>query len=731
MNPSIDWEPVREAFYRKQKLYQMNWGEMDLKKYLCAAAPFGGPIALIRNDKRIVALQHSSKPMMHIYTSAGVLLNQFQWDRPPIVAMGWIKRERLACVLEQGSVYIFDLDGGTTQVSLGEEAKESEILEAIVYNEGVVVLTKKYQFITIQNINEPRVRKLADLKLTSRPDCWDILTPEQSINQHLEVFVVAKKSIWIIDQVNAQDQMIQRGPFQKMCISPNGKFLALFTFDARVWVVSTNFQDKLTDFKTNSEIPPTQMTWCGNDAVVLHWDDTILMVGPMGDYLKFIYDGVVHMVSEVDSVRIVSHDKCEILEKVPNANVDVFRIGSTASSAILYDARELFDRKNPKADEHIRSIGVFLTQAVDGCIEAAGNELDVGLQKSLLKAASFGKAFLEFYPASKLVDMNKAIRVLNSIRQTNIGIPLTYQQFRTLTSERLVDILVNRRHFGLAKKICEYLNISCERVLIQWACHQVKQSVEDDEFVSRAIFDKLSETAGVSYYEVAKEAHNSGRTKLATRLLEFEASAADQVPLLLRMNQNELALKRAIESGDTDLVYLVIFHMKRELSIPDFFRIINGKPLACSLLEVYAKQQDPTLLRDFYYQDDRRISNANLILSASYKEKVLEARLVELKAALKLFKENPETAGEAKATDELIKLLQTQSTLERDLNHTFMELSLYDTVLKCLVLDHSAKAARLKSDFRISDKKYSMLVLRAIVDTLRWTELEAVMNSTT
>lgn len=62
--------------------------------------------------------------------------------------------------------------------------------------------------------------------------------------------------------------------------------------------------------------------------------------------------------------------------------------------------------------------------------------------------------------------------------------------------------------------------------------------------------------------------------------------------------------------------------MKRKLSPPEFFRLINGKPLACALLEVYAKSQDLGLLRDFYYQDDRRISNANLIVSSSFKETV-------------------------------------------------------------------------------------------------------------
>jgi len=35
--------------------------------------------------------------------------------------------------------------------------------------------------------------------------------------------------------------------------------------------------------------------------------------------------------------------------------------------------------------------------------------------------------------------------------------------------------------------------------------------------------------------------------------LDYEAKAADQVPLLMRMKKDDLALEKAIMSGDTDL----------------------------------------------------------------------------------------------------------------------------------------------------------------------------------
>lgn len=45
--------------------------------------------------------------------------------------------------------------------------------------------------------------------------------------------------------------------------------------------------------------------------------------------------------------------------------------------------------------------------------------------------------------------------------------------------------------------------------------------------------------------------------------------------------------------------------------------------MACNLLEVYCKEQDTELLKDFYYQDDRRIDSANVVLSEGFSELVM------------------------------------------------------------------------------------------------------------
>jgi hypothetical protein len=123
------------------------------------------------------------------------------------------------------------------------------------------------------------------------------------------------------------------------------------------------------------------------------------------------------------------------------------------------------------------------------------------------------------------------------------------------------------------------------------------------------------------------------------------------------MQEDKLALIKAVDSGDTDLgkyihslkeesrcspifretyifnyislppflwfnlnyaVYHVLLHLHKRLPLGTFFGLIEdgGASLApaSALLQVYARAQNREMLRDFYYSDDRRVESAILAL---------------------------------------------------------------------------------------------------------------------
>ena len=56
-------------------------------------------------------------------------------------------------------------------------------------------------------------------------------------------------------------------PIVEMCFAPNGRFLACFTENNMLTVISATFETKVLDFDTSegSSQPPLEMKWCGED----------------------------------------------------------------------------------------------------------------------------------------------------------------------------------------------------------------------------------------------------------------------------------------------------------------------------------------------------------------------------------------------------------------------------------------------------------------------------------
>jgi len=88
------------------------------------------------------------------------------------------------------------------------------------------------------------------------------------------------------------------------------------------------------------------------------------------------------------------------------------------------------------------------------------------------------------------------------------------------------------------------------------------------------------------------------------------------------MEEDEIALDKAIESGDTDLVQFVLMHLKKKLPLAQYLRVVNQRPVAYALIESEARMADRELLKDLYYQDDRRADGAYVILEEALKQDV-------------------------------------------------------------------------------------------------------------
>ncbi|KAG0454964.1 hypothetical protein HPP92_024256 [Vanilla planifolia] len=708
---AAEWQLLYNRYYRKPEIYSMQWGRMDLTRHRVACAPFGGPIAVIRDDSKIVQLYaESARRKLHIFNSAGVLLASTVWDRPGgrLVGMAWTDDLVLVCVVQDGTVYRYDVHAElfSTQFSMGKECFEQNVVECVFWGNGMICLTEGNQIFCLTDFKNPSPCKLADPALEDYPLCVAVIEPQYTMHGNVEVLLGVGDHVLAVEEDGVQQLGVGVGPLQKMAVSPNGKYLAAFTHDGRLLVIPTDFSRIISEYSCESALPPEQIAWCGMDSVLLYWEDMLLMVGPTGDPVRYLYDEPVILIPECDGVRILSNSSVEFLQRVPDSSVSIFQIGSTRPAALLYDALEHFDKRSAKADENLRMIRASLPEAVEACIDAAGHEFDVSRQRTLLRAACYGRAFCSQFPRDRFQDMCKILRVLNAVRNHEIGIPLSIQQYKLLTAPVLIGRLVNLYHHLLALRISEYINLN-----------------------------PLKLCKGISYASIAAHADNSGRRKLAAMLVNHEPHPSKQVPLLLSIGEEDSALIKATESGDADLVYLVLFHIWHKKPSLDFFGTINARPMARDLFISYARCYKHEVLKDYFLSTGQLQEVAFLLLKESWEfEKnpmaskgspLQGARIRLIEQAQKLFAETREHNFESKAAEEHAKLLRLQHELEVSTKQAiFVGSSISDTIRTCIVLGNHRAATRVRTEFKVSDKRWYWLKAFALATVRDWDTLE-------
>lgn len=290
---------------------------------------------------------------------------------------------------------------------------------------------------------------------------------------------------------------------------------------------------------------------------------------------------------------------------------------------------------------------------------------------------------------------------------------------------QLIARLTVRSQHLLALRIAEFLRLSPAPVLRHWARATIlaaKSTSADASATCALIVSKLKGRPGVSPADVARTAWESGQAALATKLLDHEPKARKQVPLLVSMKEDDLALVKAVQSSDPDLVYTVLLHLRKTHSLGNFLHFLDRKPDAAALLQVYARENDVELLRDFYYEDDRRTASACLALEEALALDA-EAKTSKMRQAVKFFSEDKDRSFEQKAVEEHLRLLATQQGLVKDAGgagHQFVGLSVNETIRQCIVAGMKKQADKVKAEFKVPDKRFWYVKMKALVEIRDW-----------
>mmetsp|Transcript_17132 Transcript_17132/g.25327 ORF Transcript_17132/g.25327 Transcript_17132/m.25327 type:complete len:1041 (+) Transcript_17132:101-3223(+) len=626
-----------------------------------------------------------------------------------------------------------------------------------------------------------------------------VLPRIHTTSRHPEVFlstsdnsvVVVNAATTDITDVDCRARI--KSPIVAMSFAPNGRFLACFTQSSILTVISTSFETKVLDFDTSegSQNPPSDMKWCGEDSVVLHWKKLgILMVGPYGDWLRFPFENTenVWIVPEIDCCRVVTDNSIEILQRVPPATAALLRMGSIEPSAMLLDASDAFDSGSPSSDEAARAITKtgMLLEAIETCMDAATREYNIDMQKRLLRAASYGmhfsykdpnrstimggstfanenNDFMPSNPAIKFTATARKLRILNALRDPRIGSVMTTLQYDHITPTGVIARLVAINRPALACSISKYLNLSND-VQLYARCAKAAALISSDKFKSDA------ETAEVAikiindgkdgamnnggYASVALAAGKAGRPGVANLLLMLESSVADKVPALISTGSFADAMAVATSAKDAEFIFFTLMEYEKFCmsSSPD--ANVAQNTFLGTVINKFTPEGFHTLRR--YLETMPDIKNLmNLLLRA---QKSVEAGAAMSKKAFEPENETPEklkflaeasriyslgkdTGFQKQCTDEHMDLLKDQEVLRKKYGTEEVApigSSLTTTVVS--IIRHAAVNKReshkllgdvdkLAKKFRMPEKRVWHIKVKAFAESGQWPQLRKLGDS--
>ncbi|VDD83465.1 unnamed protein product [Mesocestoides corti] len=407
--------------------------------------------------------------------------------------------------------------------------------------------------------------------------------------------------------------------FHKLAIAPNEALVAFYLDSSvlRVTSLGKDLEVQLElDFSErvvalggkNSNIAslPSDMVWLDNSTVGLQWKNFVVIVDMEKNVYEFFYPSYVRIQAEVDGLRVLTPASHELIQRVPQELESLGRIGASCPAVLLLFAYREWEAGSGRAHDFLRSIhsAEKMHAAISDCLVAAGHcaLASTETQKTLLAAAQFGRGFFSVMLAApgvcangvdskmldnlseKTVQVTTTLRLLNNISVDWVGMALTWKQFESLGPLALLNRLLARKHYPLAVELVrvyqkmplnnpEYRQIKTTG-MTRILCHWVKclppqsfQPTDPNNPVMRRtseIISRCGSAGGLSFAEVAETAIQCNQLALAEYLLDLEPRVSAQIPLLMRLKKYSLALGRAVESGDTDLLLLGVLRPLQE-----------------------------------------------------------------------------------------------------------------------------------------------------------------------
>lgn len=541
-----EWIKIQEnVFYRKFKisLFPEPMKKLNFSNCHIAVAKNGGLMAFIKKSKHLIMESNNLiKDNVLIYYQNGIKdVDPIKVDfNETIILFEFTEDEDLICLLSDGRLYKFDINLLSYDFDfLGLTFADNNIIDARLFNRGLILLTENGDFYINYNINDPNsilffstkkyipeftyynfVSNISttELKGNVNPNAQNIKNNElfypsdfciisdiySSSGRNELIFPHPKGGIilyiendnivrYIKKNIQKEYNKLSLNDIQeeddlkkiiKICISPSGSLISFYNIEKKLFVFSTQLTPESMSISSMNDIRcklqnPFQLMWCSDDCIVSYSDGIVGLLGPDNIFECFEVRNNSYLVQEIDGIRIIQDTKVEFFQRVSKEMTESIFPLSFDSSKKLMEAYKLFEENKPNCDAEIRKIKNELPEAIIKILKTATSQWDSFNQTFLLKAAQHGKNFIskEEFSFNYFVMICKELRIINNLRLSEKPRLITYDQYKHIDCSNLIDRLLKTHNFYLAFEIYSYMGLNVKDIYEKWAIAYIKVSL--------------------------------------------------------------------------------------------------------------------------------------------------------------------------------------------------------------------------------------------------------------
>ena len=634
------------------------------------------------------------------------------------------------------------------------------------------------------------------IHITGKGENEEFISDENGIYKEIkyikkDIKIQYDKSNNINEELNEDDL----GIISALAISPSNTQIAMYRNDGTVFFFHSTLDDNLKDYPrliskftinndTNDKYEENeeksileyydnvQFLFCGEDAVCICGKRFIMVINSKNKTLHYKITEkrgslalqnmeFMFCCSEIDGLRVITHNNLYFIHKVSKEIfLTCYPFSNHSVKKLLYSYK-LDIEKKAESDNELRKIGNELENDIKILLTCASKflysdkkSLNKKIQFYLLKAAQYGKNYVDDFNFNLFSQMCKEIRVINNLNCCNDSSDkprfITYVQYKNMGIKDLIKKLIRQYNFALAYDICKYLNLdySIHIIFQKFAIAQIKKlSFSNTNEEQMKVYEKISKLLktipNISYIKLAKSAFKCGFGNIGSKFLKEEKSLLIKIPQYIKLRDWETAIILAVDTYDRNVIFSVIDKIFKDYKnkTDEFIDIVSKfddinlvvieylksiKDTNNDLLEVYLKKKN--LYEELFF----------IYLERFFEIKNLHQRIEiieNLKECLKSIKSK--TFDYYFYKDYINSLENSISFKQKLIEKEFIantdtgsfDNSIYDCYKICLSNYEVKIPEEVNKNHKLSNKKLMILKLRTFAEKKRFDKIDTIINS--